>query len=91
MMSEYTSLTSHLEALKAERRELDFVDIDALVDERLAEVKSKIKQEVVAEVASQKFVAEIKIDAIEEALQVVARAREAEKAEVVESSEIIND
>jgi hypothetical protein len=91
MMSEYTSLTSHLEVLKAERRELDFVDIDALVDERLAEVKSKIKQEVVAEVASQKFVAEIKIDAIEEALQVVARAREAEKAEVVESSEIIND
>ena len=77
MMSEYTSLTSYLEALKAEREALDNVDIDALVEDRLAEVKAKIRAEVVAEVENSKFATDIRVSAITDAIGIVTRALEA--------------
>lgn len=90
MMSEYTSLTSYLEALKAERKALENVDIDALVEDRLAEVKAKIRAEVVAEVENSKFATDIRVSAITDAIGIVTRALEAEKVEA-ESSEVITD
>ena len=90
MMSEYTSLTSYLEALKAEREALENVDIDALVEDRLAEVKAKIRAEVVAEVENSKFATDIRVSAITDAIGIVTRALEAEKVEA-ESSEVITD
>ena len=90
MMSEYTSLTSYLEALKAEREALDNVDIDALVEDRLAEVKAKIRAEGVAEVENSKFATDIRVSAITDAIGIVTRALEAKKVEA-ESSEVITD
>lgn len=90
MMSEYTSLTSYLEALKAEREALENVDIDALVEDRLAEVKAKIRAEIVAEVENSKFATDIRVSAITDAIGIVTRALEAEKVEA-ESSEVITD
>jgi hypothetical protein len=90
MMSEYTSLTSYLEALKAEREALENVDIDALVEDRLAEVKAKIRTEIVAEVENSKFATDIRVSAITDAIGIVTRALEAEKVEA-ESSEVITD
>lgn len=92
MMSEYTALTSHLESLKAERKELDYVDIDALVEERVAEIKSEIRASIVTEVEKSKFVTDVKIEAVTDAINVVTRAiMEAQGVEVVESSELITD
>ena len=90
MMSEYTSLTSYLEALKAEREALENVNIDALVEDRLAEVKAKIRAEIVAEVENSKFATDIRVSAITDAIGIVTRALEAEKVEA-ESSEVITD
>lgn len=90
MMSEYTSLTSYLEALKAEREALNNVDVDALVEERLAEAKAKIRAEVEADVVHTKFVKDIEISAITKAIGVITPVAEPEDAEV-ESSEIIPD
>jgi hypothetical protein len=90
MMSEYTSLTSYLEALKAEREALNNVDIDALVEERLTEVKAKIRTEVVAEVETSKHDNDIRVSAITDAISIVTRALEAERVEA-ESSEVITD
>lgn len=90
MMSEYTSLTSYLDTLKAEREALENIDVDALVEERLAEVKAKIRAEVVEDVKNTIYVTDIKIEAIADAIKIVSRAFESEKVEE-ESSEIITD
>lgn len=90
MMSEYTSLTSYLEALKAEREALNNVDVDALVEERLAEAKAKIRAEVEADVVHTKFVKDIEIGAITKAIGVITPVADPEDAEA-ESSEIITD
>ena len=89
MMSECTSLTSYLEALKAEREALNNVDVDALVEERLAEAKAKIRAEVEADVVHTKFVKDIEISAITKAINVITPVEVPE--EEAESSEIITD
>lgn len=91
-MYEYNALTSHLEALKAQREALDYVDIEALVEERLAEKKSEIRAEITTEVEKNKFVTDVKIEAVTDAINVVTRAiMEAKGVEVMESSELITD
>jgi transposase len=91
MMSEYTSLTSYLDDLKAKREALDNVDIDALVAERIAEAKAKIRAEVSGEIVQAKFATDIKISAITDAITIVTRANETAEDAEVESSEIIVD
>jgi hypothetical protein len=90
MMSEYTSLTSYLEGLKAEREALNDVDVDALVEERLAEAKAKIRAEVEADVVHTKFVKDIEISAITKAIGAITPVVVPEEEEA-ESSEIITD
>ena len=90
MMSEYTSLTPYLEGLKAEREALNDVDVDALVEERLAEAKAKIRAEVEADVVHTKFVKDIEISAITKAIGAITPVVVPEEEEA-ESSEIITD
>ena len=94
-MSEYTTLTSYLEALKTERVELDNVDVEAVVDARLAQKRAEVKAEVEAEIAHDVLVTEAKIVAITDAIAIVARPvevpQEVAEENEVEVSEIISD
>lgn len=72
-MCEYTTLTSYKEALVADREALDNIDVDALVEERLAEMKANITAEIVSEIEKDKLVADVKIIAITDAIQIVER------------------
>lgn len=90
MMSESISIASYLEVLKAEKEALNNVDIDALVEERLAEAKAKIRAEVEADVVHTKYVKDIEISTITKLLGFISPAEETE-VEEAESSEIITD
>lgn len=87
-MSEYTALSSYLEALEADRKSLDDVDIDAKVEERISEMRARARAEVIAEVESSKHDADIRIEAITMALNIVSSCVEPEVDEV---PEIISD
>lgn len=75
-MSEYTTLTSYLEALVAEKEELANVDVEAVVDARLAQKRAEVTAEVVAEIAHKSVVAEAQITAVTNAIAIVTRAME---------------
>lgn len=91
MMSEYTTLSSYLDALVAEKNALDNVDIDALVEERLSSIRAKITAEVEADVAHTKIINDAKISAIKDAIGIVARAVEEVEANEEEVSEVISE
>lgn len=91
MMSEYTTLSSYLDALVAEKNALDNVDIDALVEERLSSIRAKITAEVEADVANTKIINDAKISAIKDAIGIVARAVEEVEANEEEVSEVISE
>ena len=91
MMSEYTTLSSYLDALIAEKNALDNVDIDALVEERLSTIRAKVLAEVEADVAHTKVVNEAKISAIKDAIGIVARAVEEVETNEEENSVVISE
>lgn len=91
MMSEYTTLSSYLDALVAEKDALDNVDIDALVEERLSSIRAKIAAEVEADIAHTKIINDAKISAIKDAIGIVARAVEEVEANEEEVSEVISE
>lgn len=72
-MVEYTTLTSYKESLVTAREALDNIDVDALVENRLAEMKAKVKAEIVSDIEKDKLVADVKISAIEDAIAIVER------------------
>lgn len=92
-MCEYTTLTSYREALEAEKVALENADIDALTEEKLAEVRSKIREEIVADIENKKFVADVKISAITDAIEIVERNLANEQEEVTDEvpTETISD
>ena len=89
-MSEYTTLTSYLEALVAERDALNTVDIDAIVEERISSIRAKIRADVVADVEHTKLVTDVKISTLTEAISIVTRTQEVEENED-EVPEVISD
>ncbi|MBP3573874.1 MAG: hypothetical protein J6J71_04630 [Prevotella sp.] len=92
-MCEYTTLTSYREALEAEKVALENADIEALTEEKLAEVRSKIREEIVADIEHKKFVADVKIGAIADAIEIVERNIAEEQEEVTDEvpTETISD
>ena len=92
-MVEYTTLTSYREALEAEKVALENADIEALTEEKLAEVKAQIRAEVVADIEDKKFVADVKISAITDAIEIVERNLAIEQEEVTDEvpTEAISD
>lgn len=87
-MSEYTALSSYLDALVGDRNELDCVDIDAKVEERISEMRARARAEVIAEVEGLKHDADVRIEAFKMALNIVSSCVEPEVDEV---PEIISD
>ena len=92
-MCEYNTLTSYREALEAEKVALENADIEALTEEKLAEVRSKIREEIVADIENKKFVADVKISAITDAIEIVERNLANEQEEVTDEvpTEAISD
>lgn len=84
-MTKVVRLTEYLDSVKAERNALETVDIDAVVAERLEAIKFKIRGEIIEEIEKQKFVADIRIKAIEDALQIVSAPVESEETATEES------
>lgn len=89
-MSTNTALTEFLDTLVAERTEIENIDKEAIVRERLAEIELRIRAEVEVDVARRKEVVNIKIETLEMAIQRVESAEaEAQIAtEIAEDSEI---
>ena len=85
-MSALVTLREFLTALEAERADLENADVDKIVEERLAEIKVKVRAEVEAELSTAKLVANVKVKNIEEAIAKVELAEEAE-AETCDYSE----
>jgi hypothetical protein len=95
MMSEHSTLSSYLEALITKKEALDSINIDVAVDERLADMRARVRAEVVAEVNHASIIVDAQIDAIRTAVAIVARPVEgleqvAEESEY-EVSEVITD
>lgn len=94
-MSEHSTLSSYLDALITKKEALDNIDIGAAVDERLADMRARIRAEVVAEVNHASLVVDAQIDAIRTAVEIVTRPVEAPKQVSEESeyevSEVITD
>ena len=92
-MVEYTTLTSYREALEAEKVALENADIEALTEEKLTEVKAQIRAEVVADIEEKKFVNDVKISAITDAIEIVERNLAIEQEEVTDEvpTEAISD
>lgn len=84
-MTKVVRLTEYLDSVKAERNALETVDIDAVVAERLEAIKLKIRGEIIEEIEKQKFVADIRIKAIEDALEIVSAPVESEETATEES------
>lgn len=94
-MSEHSTLSSYLEALITKKEALDNINIDAAVDERLADMRARIRAEVVSEVNHASIIVDAQIDAIRTAVAIVARPVEAPEQVSEESeyevSEVITD
>lgn len=94
-MSEHSTLSSYLEALITKSEALDNINIDAAVDERLADMRARIRAEVVAEIDHASIIVNAQIDAIRTAVAIVARPVEAPEQVSEESeyevSEVITD
>lgn len=89
-MSTNTALTEFLDTLVAERTEIENIDKEAIVRERLAEIELRIRAEVEVDVARRKEVVNIKIETLEMAIQRVESAEAEAKVatEIAEDSEI---
>lgn len=94
-MSEHSTLSSYLEALITKKEALDNINIDAAVDERLADMRAKVRAEVVAEVNHASIIVDAQIDAIRTAVAIVARpveeAEQVSEESEYEVSEVITD
>lgn len=67
----FERLKEEINNLKAERESIDNVDIEALVNERLAEIKPKIEETVKGELAHRKIILDARIDATQNAYEIV--------------------
>lgn len=94
-MSEHSTLSSYLEALITKKEALDSINIDVAVDERLADMRAKVRAEVVDEINHASIVVDAQIDAIRTAVAIVARPVEVTEQVAEESdyevSEVITD
>lgn len=94
-MSEHSTLSSYLEALLTKKEALDNINVDAAVDERLADMRAKVRAEVVAEVNHASIIVDAQIDAIRTAVAIVARpveeAEQVSEESEYEVSEVITD
>jgi hypothetical protein len=86
-MSALVTLREFQTALVTERADLEDVNIDKIVEERLAEIKVKVRAEVEAEISTAKLVADVKVKNIEEAIARVelAEAQAQAEAELADS------
>lgn len=80
-MSALVTLREFHTALVAERADLENVNIDKIVEERLAEIKVKVRAEVEAEISTAKLVADVKVKNTEEAIARVELAEAEARAE----------
>ena len=71
-MSENTALTSFLEALESEKIALDSANIDVMVEDRIAAMRAKIRAEVEADIVERRKVIDIRIDTINQLVQVIS-------------------
>ena len=71
-MSENTALTSFLEALESEKIALDSANIDVMVEDRIAAMRAKIRAEVEADIVERRKVIDIRIDTINQLVQVMS-------------------
>lgn len=94
-MSEHSTLSSYLEALITKKEALDNINIDAAVDERIADMRAKVRAEVVAEINHASIVVDAQIDAIRTAVAIVDRpveeAEQVSEESEYEVSEVITD
>jgi hypothetical protein len=94
-MSEYTTLTSYLEALVVEKEVLNNADVEAMVDARLAQKRAEVKAEVEAEISLKSVVTDAQITAVTNAIAIVTRsmevADEIDGENEDEVSEVISD
>ena len=92
MMTEYNALSSYLDTLVADRESLNNVDIEAVVEERISDMRARVRAEVVADVESYKHDADVRIATIQNAMGIVALASAVEVEENEEDvSEVITD
>jgi hypothetical protein len=87
-MSEHTTLTSYLEALINEKERLANVDVEAVVDERLAQQRAEVKAEVEKEISINTVVTEAKISAITDAIAILTRPDEVAEESDEEDDEV---
>ena len=90
MMVEHNTLSSYLEELYGEKEALENVDIDALVEERIATMRARVKSEVIATVETSKHDVDIRIETLTNAIGIVSRRVEVEDDEDA-VCEIISD
>ena len=86
-MSENTALTSFLESLESEKIALDSANIDVMVEDRIAVMRAKIRAEVEADISERRKVIDIRIDTINQLVQVmsIVATPEVNEPEVSES------
>lgn len=72
-MCEYTTLTSYKEALEDEKVALENVDVEALTDARLVEVRAEIRAKIVKDVEEKKFINNISLITITNAIEIEER------------------
>lgn len=80
------TLTEILNGYIAERVEIENVDVEAVVKEKLAEIEAEVRAEVEAEIADKRNIVNIKIDTMQNAIEQVA-ALEAETQSTEETVE----
>lgn len=89
-MSEYNALSSYLQALVADRETLNRVDIDAIVEERISDMRARVRAEVISDNERAKHDADVRIEAVTTALSIIASVQpDAEDEDTV--SEVISD
>lgn len=90
MMVEHNTLSSYLEELYGEKEALENVNIDALVEEKIATMRARIRAEVVTTVEESKHDVDIRIETLTNAIGIVSRRVEVEDDEDA-VCEIISD
>ena len=90
MMVEHNTLSSYLEELYGEKEALENVNIDALVEEKIATMRARVRAEVVTTVEESKHDVDIRIETLTNAIGIVSRRVEVEDDEDA-VCEIISD
>ena len=91
MMFEHNTLSSYLEELYGEKEALENVNIDALVEEKIADMRARVRAEVMTAVESSKHDVEIRIETLTNAIGIVSRRVEVEVEDEDAVCEIIDD